>query len=237
MTVSVDVWLRGQDFATTRNIEGVVREPGAWTDDDVRAVLHGMLLAMHQLKHPDDAERTVALRGLSWIVNPYEEGGVLVAVGLRWGRRLPDRSTSISRHSDDHAGASLPPRPQAGRSFARPQRADTCSAGSAVVTGASSRGPSRVLPDRPPSWRQTASPASASRANTYDSEKYPAGYGPERRSKPGVRARTAYDAQLGQRCSFLAAICKSLAVRVSLPRPTLSCPRFLQALRACRQSR
>ena len=88
MTVSVDVWLRGQDFATTRNIEGVVREPGAWTDDDVRAVLHGMLLAMHQLKHPDDAERTVALRGLSWIVNPYEEGGVLVAIEITMGAAI-----------------------------------------------------------------------------------------------------------------------------------------------------
>ena len=85
MTVSVDVWLRGQDFATTKDIHGVVREPAAWTDDDVRTVLHGMLLEMHRLKHPDDAETSIALRGLSWIVNPFDEGGVVIAIEITLG--------------------------------------------------------------------------------------------------------------------------------------------------------
>ena len=88
MTVSVDVWLRGQDFATTTDIHGVVREPAAWTDDDVRTVLHGMLLEMHRLKHPDDAETSIALRGLSWIVNPYEDGGVLIAIEITMGAAI-----------------------------------------------------------------------------------------------------------------------------------------------------
>lgn len=88
MTVSVDVWLRGQDFATTQAIEGVVREPRGWTDDDVRAVLHGMLLVMRRLKHPEDAERPVALRGLSWIVNPYEDGGVVIAIEITMGAAI-----------------------------------------------------------------------------------------------------------------------------------------------------
>lgn len=88
MTVSVDVWLRGQDFATTQTIEGVVHEPPGWTDDDVRTVLHGMLLAMHRLKHPEDAERSVALRGLSWIVNPYEDGGVVIAIEITMGAAI-----------------------------------------------------------------------------------------------------------------------------------------------------
>ena len=88
MTVSVDVWLRGQDFATTQTIEGVTREPGTWIDDDVRAVLHGMLLAMHRLKHPEDAERSIALRGLSWIVNPYEDGGVVIAIEISMGAAI-----------------------------------------------------------------------------------------------------------------------------------------------------
>jgi hypothetical protein len=83
--VSVDVCLRGQDFATTRPIEGVVREPRDWTDDDVRTVLQGMLQAMHQLKHPGEAQAVVALRGLSWIVNPYEEGGVVIAIEISLG--------------------------------------------------------------------------------------------------------------------------------------------------------
>lgn len=85
MTVHVDVWLRGEDFATTEAIEGLSREPKAWTDDDVRLVLEGMLQAMHRLKHPQDAERPVALRGLSWIVSPYEEGGVVIAIEISMG--------------------------------------------------------------------------------------------------------------------------------------------------------
>ena len=80
MTVHVDVWLRGSDCATTESIEGVVREPRVWTDDDVRVVLEGMLQAMHRLRHPKESDRTIALRGLSWIVNPYEDGGVVIRI-------------------------------------------------------------------------------------------------------------------------------------------------------------
>jgi hypothetical protein len=88
VNVSVDVWLRGQDFATTKSIPGILREPHAWTDDDVRSVLQGMLLAMHRLKHPDDAETPIVLRGLSWIVNPYEDGGVLIAIEITMGAAI-----------------------------------------------------------------------------------------------------------------------------------------------------
>ena len=88
MNVLVDVWLRGQDFASTEKIEGVVREPSAWTDDDVRAVLHGMLITMHRLKHPEDVEKAVSLRGLSWIVNPFEDGGVVIAIEITLGAAI-----------------------------------------------------------------------------------------------------------------------------------------------------
>lgn len=85
MTLPVDVWLRGDHHATTESIGGLQREPRAWTDDDVRAVLEGMLQAMHRMKHPEDADRHVALRGLSWIVNPYEGGGVVIAIEITMG--------------------------------------------------------------------------------------------------------------------------------------------------------
>ena len=84
----VDIWLRGEHTATTRHIHGIVREPAAWTDDDVRAMLEGMLLEMHRLKHPHDDERTIALRGLSWIVNPYDEGGVVIAIEITLGAAI-----------------------------------------------------------------------------------------------------------------------------------------------------
>jgi hypothetical protein len=85
MPFSVDVWLRGTDFATTAALDGIDREPRAWIDDDVRAVLEGMLRAMDRLKNPGDASREVSLRGLSWIVNPYEEGGVVIAIEITLG--------------------------------------------------------------------------------------------------------------------------------------------------------
>ena len=81
-TVPVDIWLRGQDFATTRSIGGVTRDAAVWTDQDVRLVLEGMLREMHRLKHPGDESRPVNLRGLSWIVNPYDEGGVVIAIEI-----------------------------------------------------------------------------------------------------------------------------------------------------------
>ena len=88
MTVQVDIWLRGNDFATTATIEGVAREPKTWTDDDVRVILEGMLRAMDRLKHPHEDERVIALRGLSWIVNPFDDGGVVIAIEITLGAAI-----------------------------------------------------------------------------------------------------------------------------------------------------
>jgi hypothetical protein len=88
MTVPVDVWLRGTDFATTEQIEGIGADPRHWTDDDVRAVLEGMLRAMDRSKPSGGPERPIALRGLSWIVNPYAEGGVVIAIEITLGAAI-----------------------------------------------------------------------------------------------------------------------------------------------------
>ncbi|MBZ5560525.1 MAG: hypothetical protein LAO77_24990 [Acidobacteriia bacterium] len=88
MTVSVDVWLRGQDFATTATIDGLARPPAEWVDEDVRLVLQGMLRAMDRLKRPGEADRAISLRGLSWIVNPYDEGGVVIAIEITMGAAI-----------------------------------------------------------------------------------------------------------------------------------------------------
>ena len=85
MSVPVDIWLRGQDHATTAQIDGVPRAPEAWGDEDVRLVLEGMLRAMYRLKRPGESDRPIALRGLSWIVNPYEDGGVVIAIEITMG--------------------------------------------------------------------------------------------------------------------------------------------------------
>ena len=84
MQISVDIWIRGTDFATTGEIRTVTREPEAWSDEDVRTILEGMLHAMDEAKHPGQSNRVAALRGFSWIVNPFEDG-VLIAIEMTLG--------------------------------------------------------------------------------------------------------------------------------------------------------
>ena len=86
MEFPVDIWLRGDNHATTAKISPVPREPRAWTDSDVALVLAGMLRALDRARHPQAADdRPVSLRGFSWIVNPYEDGGVVIALELTLG--------------------------------------------------------------------------------------------------------------------------------------------------------
>ena len=86
MEIPLDIWLRGDNHATSHVISVVSREPRRWTDDDVTAVLVGMLRALEQAKNPEaDENRRVAMRGFSWIVNPFEGGGVVIALELSLG--------------------------------------------------------------------------------------------------------------------------------------------------------
>jgi len=86
MEFPVDIWLRGDNHATTETIAPVVREPRAWTDGDVADVLIGMLRAIDRASRSDaSADRPVALRGFSWIVNPFESGGVVIAIEMTLG--------------------------------------------------------------------------------------------------------------------------------------------------------
>jgi len=86
MEFQVDIWLRGTNHATTAAITPVTREPREWTDADVNAVLVAMLRALDHAKDPNaDAERPVVMRGFSWIVNPFEGGGVVIALELTLG--------------------------------------------------------------------------------------------------------------------------------------------------------
>jgi hypothetical protein len=88
MSFQVDVWLRGSDVAITATLEGVTRSPGSWTDEDVRQVLQEMLRTMHRIKHPAESEFPITLRGLSWIVNPFEDGGVVIAIEITLGAAI-----------------------------------------------------------------------------------------------------------------------------------------------------
>ena len=86
MDISLDIWLRGDNHATSEVISPVDRDPRSWTEGDVAAVLAGMLRALDRAKNPGtELDRPVALRGFSWIVNPFETGGVVIALEMTLG--------------------------------------------------------------------------------------------------------------------------------------------------------
>jgi hypothetical protein len=86
MQFQVDLLLKGEERATTATIESTVtREPRAWTDADVSTVLKEMLAALDRRKNPDGDARPVFLRGISWIVDPDRNGGMLIALEIPTG--------------------------------------------------------------------------------------------------------------------------------------------------------
>ena len=86
MNHSVDIWLRGNTHATTVPLPSMTRAPGQWTETVVATILTGMLRAMDRASNPQsDPDRPVALRGFSWIVNPFEAGGVVIALEMSLG--------------------------------------------------------------------------------------------------------------------------------------------------------
>lgn len=85
MSFPVEIWLRGDNHATTVAVESTVQDPRAWTEGDVTQVLTAMLRAIDRARNPDaDPERPVSLRGFSWIVSPFETG-VVIAIEMTLG--------------------------------------------------------------------------------------------------------------------------------------------------------
>lgn len=82
--IDVDVWVRGQQDASTRRIEGVPDDAASWTDDDVKQLLEQMLIALQLAKTPGGEIPAVTLRGFSWIVSP-DQKGVLVHLEMQLG--------------------------------------------------------------------------------------------------------------------------------------------------------
>ena len=86
MRLEIEVWLRGNDFATTDVVDLAVGAPAAWTELDVREVLKALLRAIDRAQNPDaDRNRLVVLRGFNWIVSPFESGGHTIAVEIQTG--------------------------------------------------------------------------------------------------------------------------------------------------------
>ncbi len=83
MTFEVEIVLRERNFAVTEQLQHPTA-PATWTDRDVEAVLKAILLAIDRAKNPAAADRYVALRGFSWIVEPAD-GGVVIAIEIPMG--------------------------------------------------------------------------------------------------------------------------------------------------------
>ena len=65
MRLEIEVWLRGNDFATTDVVDVPLGPPRGWADDDVRALLKELLRAVEsgQVAWTPIRDRAVALRG------------------------------------------------------------------------------------------------------------------------------------------------------------------------------
>jgi hypothetical protein len=86
MDIEAEIWVRGEQHATTHVIASLERQPRAWTDADITMILVGMLRALDRAKNPGaEEDRPIALRGFSWIVNPFEMGGVVIAIEMSLG--------------------------------------------------------------------------------------------------------------------------------------------------------
>lgn len=84
MTFKVEVLLKGKEDVVETDVDFAGPEPTAWADDDVRRVLELTLGAFDQVQNPDADERSVALRGFSWIVTPVD-GGIAIAIEIPSG--------------------------------------------------------------------------------------------------------------------------------------------------------
>ena len=101
MELQVDVWLRGTDFASTQTISDIQPDPAAWTDEDVSRLLKAMLLSIHRAKNPHSTDTPVFLRGFSWIVNPFEQDGVVVAIEIQTGAAVAGPFRIDKKHLED----------------------------------------------------------------------------------------------------------------------------------------
>ena len=81
----VEIVLKGRDFAVTEQVAVDVPSPAGWGDGHVRDVLVEILRAIDRAENPTAAaDRLVALRGFSWIVEPTGSD-VVIAIEIPMG--------------------------------------------------------------------------------------------------------------------------------------------------------
>ena len=84
MTFTVEVLVKGKEEIVEKKIDFEGPEAIAWTDEDARHVLELALRTFDEVQNPETQERSVSLRGFSWIVTPVSEG-VVIAIEIPSG--------------------------------------------------------------------------------------------------------------------------------------------------------
>ena len=106
--IDVDVWVRGQQDATTRRIEGVPEDAALWSDEDVKAATRANAARrLDRAKNPNGDAPQVSLRGFSWIVEPGGQrrpGAPGDAIGHRQRGTVLTSSEARATRDDRAAG-------------------------------------------------------------------------------------------------------------------------------------
>lgn len=105
MLFDIEVVLRDQKEATVERAVHA-RDPREWTEGDVGDVLAQILLAVNRVRNPGSEAPAVALRGFSWIVEPFDRGRVVIAIEIPMGAAVAG-PFAIEQHALDRliAGA------------------------------------------------------------------------------------------------------------------------------------
>jgi hypothetical protein len=87
MTYTLELIPRGTHDVTTEEHHHPV-DAAQWTFDDAATIVRKMLRALDRLSpQTAEGERTITLRGISWIVSTYE-GGSVIALDIPSGQAV-----------------------------------------------------------------------------------------------------------------------------------------------------
>ena len=78
MTYDVEIMLRGQEAVFTETLHHIGNPLDDWTVEDASTMMHSALKAIDRALNPGRPdEPTTTMRGLNWIVTPFEDKAVV----------------------------------------------------------------------------------------------------------------------------------------------------------------
>src|SRR5262245_3071499 len=87
MTFTLELIPRGSHDVISQSVHHPT-DPLGWNEHDAATVMKVMLRALDRLgREGEPGERAIVLRGISWIVSPYE-GGVVIALDIPSGQAV-----------------------------------------------------------------------------------------------------------------------------------------------------